>query len=179
MKTLNGIFMLLLFVFPALALAQVAGDMDIGSFVNQVFNDAQSLQNLGSATPLWLGVFALVIRAFTSLVKVSFLRNLMGWDKWPNAVKMLWAPALGVLMVVAEVRPFTYQAVVVGLFTGVGAIAVHALLDTVEGLPGISSTVLVAIKFVSTLFRGDTAALVAAETKKIDDKKAARLAKAA
>jgi len=176
----NGfvLMMLTIFLFPIVALAQTVGDIDIGTFVNQVVADAQTLHGLtGSA--LYLAAAAVLIRAVTSLIKVSFLRNLIKYDNWSNSIKMLFAPALGVLMIAVEIRPFTYQAVIVGLMTGVGAVAVHSLLDQIETLPGISSTVLFAIKLFGTLFGGDAPVLVAQEKKKIEAKRIARLAKKA
>jgi len=181
MKTLMNCFVknmnmlmigLCLLMFAPLAFAQAAGDIDIGTFINQVVADAQTINGI-SGSALYLAIAAVLIRALTSLVKVSFLRNLIKWDSWSNSLKMLWAPALGVLVIAVEVRPFTLAAVGVGLFTGIGAIAMHSLLDTVEGLPGINATVLFVIKLFSTILGGNTPQLLAHEA----EKKALKLAK--
>jgi hypothetical protein len=145
----------LIFLFPLMVFAQDV-DIPIQDFLSQLFTDAASLKSLSAQTPLWLALIAFVIRVLTSLIKVSAIRQWIGWDKWNDSLKTLWSPFLAFLLVVIQVRPLTLQTILVGIFTGFGAVALHHLLSVIEDLPWISPTMKKVIDFCCKLLGGQT-----------------------
>jgi len=96
------------------------------------------------------GVVAL-LTLIVSTMKNSVLRGLI-WDKLGWA-KVFVAPVLGIAMFLIGMQSFSWGAVLLGFTSGVGAIALHQLLDGLKAIPGLGSGFVKLIDFLGGLLK--------------------------
>jgi cytochrome c oxidase subunit IV len=107
-----------------------------GTIVEFLLSVWQTIQSLGGLT--WSLKITAIITLVIASMKVSFLNELI-WSKLGN-LKTWVGPILGLLVgLVSLVAQGNLS--LVGVFAyfsaGIGAIALHELLDTIKGIPGL------------------------------------------
>ena len=96
------------------------------------------------------GVVAL-LTLIVSTTKNSVLRGYI-WDKLGWA-KAFVAPGLGIVLYMLGMAEFSWKAALLGLTSGLGAIALHQLLDAVKGIPSVGPIWVKVIDFLGTLLK--------------------------
>lgn len=101
-----------------------------------------------SLTKVLLGILCIL-----ALVKTSFLRSVVGWDKMSQNAKVFVPLGMALVAGIIDLKVSTGHLVlrdVLAYVTGAGggAILVHQLLDGVKALPGIGSVWVVLIEIL-------------------------------
>lgn len=127
MKKFIGFFGLIL--FSVMAFAQEVTPQD---FLSQIVKVVQDFGGLST----WLKIAA-VLTLIVSSTKVSFLNQVL-WSKLGVVGQKLLAPALGLVAGFLSLgTTMTLAGALAYISAGVGAIALHELLDGVKEVPGI------------------------------------------
>lgn len=104
----------------------------------------------------WYAKVSGVIMLVVASMKVSFLNNLI-WSKL-GALQTWLAPALGLVAGIVSLasggQPITLAAIMLYVSTGVGAIGLHELLDTVKAIPGLGALWVSVINVIESALGG-------------------------
>lgn len=142
--TLFALMFTSVFVF-----AQDAG-LPVEDFISQVL---VTIENFGGLN--WVAKVAAVLAIVISSMKVSFLATY--WEKL-GQFKAYLAPVLAIAygifsLGVQSENDITWAGIAAYLTTGLGAIALHELLDTIKAIPGIGSVWVSVIDFIKLILR--------------------------
>lgn len=135
-------------VFGVIKIA-FAEDPTATSVVQDFFSALGSMKGMQ-----WQLAAASFITILISALKVSAWRplwNKLGW------FKAFLAPMLSIFVVMLTAMSagnFGWKSAVTALVTGGGALAIHELLDSFKGIPGIGGTWLAIIEWVSKMLGG-------------------------
>ncbi len=77
------------------------------------------------------------------------------WDKL-GVYKGLAAPFMGIILALLSMQQFSLQALIVGVTTGAGAIAMNELLSAIKLLPGVGSKVVFIIDVIGRMLKNPT-----------------------
>lgn len=150
-------FLIPAFIFTFFfALGALAADspVDPANFLGQVIDFAKSFGGLSSFAKL-SGFLLLLVAS----MKVSFLNDLI-WSKL-GALQTWLAPliALGTgIFQMVSAGNFSLAGLMAYLAAGVGAVALHELLDTVKAVPGVGSFWVALINVIENALGGPAAA---------------------
>lgn len=113
--------------------AQVAAELPVTDFLAQVIEAIKSFGGLA-----WGMKVAAVITLIISSMKVSFIRQYT-WDKVHGSLKVLIAPALGLIAGLLSMGKFDWASLTAWAAAGAGAVLISNLLAGVKQLPGIGA----------------------------------------
>lgn len=131
-----------------LTLLAYAADSDLP--VDQFFNQVIELVKSFGGIP-WTMKIAGIIMLIIATMKVTFLRPL--WDKlgWIKGfVAGILGLIAGVLMLSKE-NMLSFPGVVAYMFSGMGAVVLHQMLDALKQIPGIGPVYVQIIDFIMNL----------------------------
>jgi len=99
----------------------------------------------------WKAGLLALITLLLSTLKVSFLRAFL-WDKLGD-LKVFVAPMLGMAAVFLSMQEFSWAGALVGFTTGMGAIALHQMLDALKNRPKLGSIPRMIVNFLSSILK--------------------------
>ena len=116
-------------------------------FLQKVLDFIAKFGGLGT-----MGQVSGVLMLLIASMKVSFIKPL--WDKL-GAYQALVAPMLSLVAGLVMVQPFSLEAAVAFLLTGLGAVAFHELLDVVKAMPWVGPAYKKLIEIFMALLGGN------------------------
>lgn len=165
-KTVRLFSMMIIGVLAFFSIAVLAQEIQpepelgLGGFFSGIIADymqTKSATSGASSLVVSMGLVAVGIRALLSTMKVSVLKAML-WDKMAKDLQGLMPMFLSLSLVIVGAfgtgQVITGKGVLLALFTGAGASKLHDILQYIEALPGINSTVKALIDLGQKLLGG-------------------------
>jgi len=128
------------------AAVAVEAEVPVKEVIEQALKVITDWKDLG-----WKAGLLALITLLLSTLKVSLLRTWL-WDKLGD-MKVFAAPVLGMIAVFLSMQEFSWAGALTGFTTGMGAIALHQMLDALKKRPALGAIPRMIIDFLSSILK--------------------------